>query len=328
MGMIAGGSLVPQPDFQRRLVWTDRHKQLFIQTVLDNMPFPEIFLCDGEVDLNSGVGNQLIVDGQQRVTTLYQYFTASVPLKLGSIKPYRALEDAEKKVFLEYSVVVRDLGALGEEEVREIFRRMNSTNYSLNAMEVNNARYDGALKKTAEQMSEWEVLDSHRVFNTVDIRRMTDVRWCLDVIITVISGYFSRSETHEEFLETYNDEFPQAGDVTEKLSHCFELLDQLKLEDKSRAWQKNDLFTLAVEIYHLDPRNCTDNEGLSDTLKTFFADVSLVAKGKDPLGFESARQYHTDVISGSNERARRIRRGEMINSIISGFFRDPDENKA
>ncbi|BFP54664.1 MULTISPECIES: DUF262 domain-containing protein [Streptomyces] len=320
MTMLTDETLIAQPDFQRRLVWTNRHKQLFIRTVLEGMPFPEIFICDGPYDLDTGAGKTYLVDGQQRVTTLYQYFTASEQFKLGDIPTYSSLEMEAKKAFLNYDVVVRDLGSLTTDEVREVFRRMNSTNYSLNAMEVNNARFDGALKKTAEAMSEWSIFETHRVFTTVDVRRMVDVRWCLDVIISAISGYFSRSDAHEDYLELYNDTFPEGEAVVSKLSECLNLLESLKLDEKSRAWQKNDLFTLVVEIYRLDPNKCVDKEGLAAALRSFFVDVSAVTAGRQPTTYRNAGQYHTDVISGSNERARRVRRGDVVSAIISPFF--------
>src|SRR4051794_25326705 len=142
MTALNSGSLIPRPYFQRRLVWTARHKQLFIKTVLEGYPFPEIFLCDGDIDLNTGEGKQLVVDGQQRITTLHQYFTASDDLRLGDVPAYLDLSDPEKQRFLDYDVVVRDLGRLSDEEILEVFNRMNSTNYGLNAMEVNNARFN------------------------------------------------------------------------------------------------------------------------------------------------------------------------------------------
>ncbi|MFI5754489.1 DUF262 domain-containing protein [Streptomyces sp. NPDC051569] len=328
MTMITEQTLIAQPEFQRRLVWTNRHKQLFIQTVIEGMPFPEIFICDGPYDLDTAAGSTYLVDGQQRVTTLYQYFTGSDQFKPGgTVTPYADLAIEQKRSFLNYDVVVRDLGPLASDEVKEVFRRMNSTNYSLNAMEVNNARFDGALKNAAERMSVWPVFDEHRVFNAADIRRMTDVRWCLDVIITVISGYFSRSDAHEDYLERYNDAFEEGKEVISNLADCFALLSELKVDDKSRAWQKNDLFTLIVEIYRLGADKCKDQDGLSEALRKFFSDVSNVAAGGAPSFYEDARQYHTDVISGSNERARRVRRGEVIHEVISSFFNVAKKNE-
>ncbi|MEU9254228.1 DUF262 domain-containing protein [Streptomyces sp. NPDC048270] len=318
---IGQGGLILQPDFQRRLVWTIKNKQEFIKTVLEGLPFPEIFLCDGHVDLTTGMGTQQVVDGQQRITTLYQYFTASAELPVGPLTPYEELEDKEKLDFLNYDVVVRDLGELSDERVRQVFYRMNSTNYSLNAMEVNNARFDGALKRAAQDVSEWSFFDDHRVFNAADIRRMNDIKWCLTLIITLISGYFSRDTEHEEYLEQYNSEFPEAEKVVGDISAAIELIEKLGVDSKSRIWQKNDLFTLLVEIVGLGPKECDDTSGLGVALASFYAEVDGISSGAPPEEYkESAEQYRVDVISGSNERARRIRRGEIIRAIAKPFF--------
>ncbi|MFG3017119.1 DUF262 domain-containing protein [Streptomyces sp. NPDC048254] len=318
---ISDGSLILRPEFQRRLVWTDKHKQEFVRTVIDGLPFPEIFLCDGDVDLTTGRGNQQVVDGQQRLTTLYQYFNASRDLKLGSLAPYESLDDSVKLSFLNYDVVVRDLGELTEQEVRNVFTRMNSTNYGLNAMEVNNARFDGALKRAAQKVSEWEFFDAHRVFNAVDIRRMNDIRWCLTLIITMISGYFSRDVEHETYLEQYNDEFPEWDEVKGRLELTSNLIESLSVDGSSRMWQKNDLFTLMVELSDLGSENCTDVAALGSKLATFYAEVDGISEGTSPREFgQSAEQYRVDVISGTNERARRIRRGGVIRDIAKPFF--------
>ncbi|MER5765831.1 DUF262 domain-containing protein [Streptomyces sp. NPDC002082] len=320
---IGEGSLILQPDFQRRLVWTIRNKQEFIRTVLEGLPFPEIFLCDGHVDLTTGAGTQQVVDGQQRITTLYQYFTASSELPVGTLTPYEQLKDEEKLDFLNYDVVVRDLGELTDEKVRQVFYRMNSTNYSLNAMEVNNARFDGALKRAAQDVSELPFFDDHRVFNAADIRRMNDIKWCLTLIITLISGYFSRDTEHEEYLEQYNSEFPDAEKVEGEISGAINLIEKLTVDSKSRIWQKNDLFTLLVEIVELGPKGCTDIIGLSMALASFYSEVDGISSGTPPKVYkERAEQYRVDVISGSNERARRIRRGEIIREIAKPFFAD------
>ena len=103
------GHLIPRPDFQRRLVWANKHKIAFIKTVLEDFPFPEIYVAAGEVDPETGEGFELLVDGQQRISTLHQYFSGSSELKLNSeIPPYAKLEKETKINFLEYDVVVRD----------------------------------------------------------------------------------------------------------------------------------------------------------------------------------------------------------------------------
>src|SRR5437867_2494157 len=107
------GKLEPRPEFQRRLVWTNKDKCAFLQTVLLGYPFPEIYLAAGDVNLETGEGSEMLVDGQQRITTLYQYFSGSESLRLGKeISAYASLPENEKRDFLEYDVVVRDLGKM------------------------------------------------------------------------------------------------------------------------------------------------------------------------------------------------------------------------
>ena len=67
---IRNGTLEPRPEFQRRLVWTTKDKNLFVRTVLEGLPFPEIYIAAGNVDSKTGEGTELLVDGQQRITTL------------------------------------------------------------------------------------------------------------------------------------------------------------------------------------------------------------------------------------------------------------------
>jgi len=122
---ISNGTLIPQPEFQRRLVWTNKDKLNFIQTVLEGYPFPEIYIAAGKVDRKTGEGVEVLVDGQQRITTLYQYFKGADDLKLSSdIPEYVNLNEDDQINFLEYKVVVRDLGNMPIPEIKEVFQRI------------------------------------------------------------------------------------------------------------------------------------------------------------------------------------------------------------
>ena len=158
-------------------------------------PFPEIYIAAGEVNTDTGEGTEMLVDGQQRVTTLQQYFQGSSDLKLsrGHTSPYSELGKKEQTNFLEYEVVVRDLGNISITQIKQIFQRINSTNYALNAMEIHNAIFDGEMKKFAEELAEDNFFDKHRVFRTHEIRRMNDTSFALSLIITVMSTYFHRT---------------------------------------------------------------------------------------------------------------------------------------
>src|SRR4051794_24611401 len=140
---ISSGKLVLRPDFQRKFVWTHEHQEAFLDTILRGLPFPEIYVCEGSVDVTRLITTKHVIDGQQRLTTIRRYIEGDHDRQLSTVRPYASLSDIEKEQYLSYQVVVRDIGRVGDETVREIFRRINLTKFKLEDVEIHNAVYDG-----------------------------------------------------------------------------------------------------------------------------------------------------------------------------------------
>lgn len=192
----------------------------------------------------------MIVDGQQRISTLYQYFTGSDEIKYPSdVLPYEKLTPQQQEDFLEYEVVIRDLGKQTIENIKTIFQRINSTNYSLNAVEIHNSRFDGALKMFAEELSENSFFEDHSVFTNNDIKRMRDLGFSLLTSITLLSSYFNLETEFETFLEKYNDEFPDSEKLKTEIEFILNQIESLDFDEKSRVYKKNDLFALIIELH-------------------------------------------------------------------------------
>jgi hypothetical protein len=278
--MVRAGSLIPRPEFQRRLVWTNSDKAKFIDTVLKGYPFPEIYLANGDLNIETGEGTQLLVDGQQRVTTLV------------------------------------DLGELSNAQLIEVFKRINSTAYGLTDIEINNALYNGALKIFADRYATNEFFEVHRVFRSEDLKRMGDLKYVLQLVASMLSGYFNRDDALEDLLSTYNDEFPLSQNVGERLDRSFAFIEECAFDSKSRAWKRSDLFTLIIEI----DRAFVEGVDLQpsvvlESLNSFFKDV-------DQFGLDSTNiavaTYYKAAVQASNDRINRERRGQIIRAILRG----------
>jgi uncharacterized protein with ParB-like and HNH nuclease domain len=317
---IKANVLIPRPEFQRRLVWTNEDKLKFLKTVLEGYPFPEIYIAAGTVNPDTGEGTEMLVDGQQRMTTLYQYFIGSEEIKLkDQFQLYNDLSKDEKISFLEYEVVIRDLGHKTIEEIKEIFKRINSTKYSLNAMEIHNARFDGAFKHFAEEISQNNFFETNRIFTVTDVRRMLDVVFCLNVIVTILSTYFNRDDEIESFLLKYNDEFEYADDLRSELVDTFSKIEKLGMSDKSRGWKKSDLFTLIVELHRAIYKDKMDLDlkKIGEQLENFYSLVDA----RSYLENISANDYRKATTAGTNDRGSRIERGKTVADIIRGKTR-------
>ncbi len=316
------GKLVPRPEFQRRLVWTSEDKIRFIDTILRGYPFPEIYLANGTVDVDTGEGQQLLVDGQQRVTTLAAYFQGDASTFGMTLPSYASLEKEAKEGFLNYDVAVRDLGSVTAEEIIEVFKRINATKYSLNEVEVNNAVYAGELMRLASTFSENEFFEKHRIFRPSDIKRMGDVRFMLQIIITMIGGYFNRDDLFEQFLADYNDHFEGRDSVTERLKSCFDYIDECGFSPRSRIWKRSDIFTALVQIdIALREKSAPDPLDALQRIERFYQEVD----GEEGIEISRAADIYAKAsIQASNDRINRIRRGVIFEAVLKG----EDANRA
>ena len=314
---ISKETLVPQPDFQRRLVWSNKDKVAFVRTVLEGYPFPEIYIAAGKVDSETGEGTELLVDGQQRLTTLFQYFYGSADLRLpADMKPYKKLSEDEKLRFLQYDVVIRDIGKKPIEEVKEIFQRINSTSYGLNAMEIHNARYAGEFKDFGEKISQHSFFDTYRLFAASDIRRMNDLRYCLGLAITILDTYFNRDAELEIYLSKYNEEFEAAESLKREIDAVLDLISRLNLPLESRAFKKADFFTLFVELHRAIIKKAmkVDVDVTRKNILKFYDKVDNTRHlGKDD---SDENKYYSAALQASNDRGNRIARGGIIEKLI------------
>ncbi|BFN29374.1 hypothetical protein PSCT_01281 [Pseudomonas sp. SCT] len=315
---IGNGSLLPQPEFQRRLVWINKDKVEFIRTVIEGYPFPEIYIAAGDVDTKTGEGAEMLVDGQQRITTLYQYFKGAADLRLPANFPaYNDLSQEEQVKFLEYKVVVRDLGNMSIEQIKQVFQRINSTSYGLNAMEIHNARYGGEFKKFSEYIAQHEFFDEHRIFTSTDVKRMNDTMYCASLVATVMSTYFNRDSEVETYLEMFNESLPRKDEIFSNFEVVFSFVERLNFPPKSRIYKKTDFFTLFVELYKLliECKVVLPIPQVRQELDNFFSVVDLVGAGVSTSDVDAER-YYKAALQASNDRGNRIVRGEVVNKLL------------
>ena len=72
---IEKGVLTLSPDFQRNMVWDIQRKSLLIESLMLKIPIPAFYFQE---DIN---GDKLVIDGLQRLSTIYSYMEDSFRLK-------------------------------------------------------------------------------------------------------------------------------------------------------------------------------------------------------------------------------------------------------
>lgn len=317
---IKSGSLELKPFFQRRLVWNNKHKEAFIDTILKGLPFPEIYTADGDLNLETHQEKTLVVDGQQRLRTIYEYITNSDELKLRDTPPFNELSDKHKTDFFDYIVTVRDLGRIDDETLKKIFKRINSVNYALNAMEVHNALYEGEYISTAKKILSNSSFKKVGILSETEYSRMRDVEFILLIMTTVEEGgYFSGGKELETYIKKFDDNYPFKEEMIKHITKGIELFLGLNMEPDSIWFRKTSFLNLIVEIiffkkeYHTFPSKKNFKAVLSELEKKIIEN-----RNEDIEQNEFAKYYHY-TFSGTAGRKARSTRGVLIRKYLENL---------
>jgi len=208
-----------RPEFQRNRVWTDKNKSRFIESLLFGYPITQVLLYK-----NPEKESYLIVDGYQRITTIYDFMKNN--LKLSGIT-----DEYNGKIFDNLSEDVREkfsniqIQALIIRQIKKnpytlysIFERINTGGQNLNNMEVRRAVNYGPFMKALEELNadeNWrKILGIDGINN-----RFLDV----ELLLRLVAFYYSWDSENSEmrnyksmkgFLNKYAEDNSQ-GNIDE-----------------------------------------------------------------------------------------------------------------
>jgi len=303
---IERGELTLQPDFQRKFVWTHEHQEQFIETILKGFPFPEVYICDGETNVAKMLTVKNVIDGQQRLTTIKNYIDGEFKEPLSLVPSYESLSDAQKKSFLGYQIVMRDLGEIDEGMTREIFRRINLTKFKLDNIEIQNAIYDGEFIQSAKFILDNIDLTKFGVFRESEFSRMADLHFMLLVMATIENqGYFAQDKMVEKLVALNNDKYPAKDHLISLLIKAFAIISDLNIPSDSMWFRKSNFFTLVCEVAkNIDnipsdfiDRLCSLEEKVMDAKKNLESPYS---------------RYYSSMYQATHSRSARVIRSEFL----------------
>lgn len=146
------------PDFQRRLVWNPKQKSELIESILMGIPLPLIYVKEDER------GVYIIVDGKQRLSTLFSFMNNEFALtKLSILKDknnccFEDLTPLEQNKIEDCSLTLHVIKAPTSDRVTfDLFDRVNRGGTRLNNQEMRNALYQGNATMLINRLAEKKV---------------------------------------------------------------------------------------------------------------------------------------------------------------------------
>lgn len=136
-----------EPPFQRSFIWGPQRQSRLIESLLLRIPIPVFYVAADENE------NWLVVDGVQRISTIFNYVTDEFPLsQLEYLNKFDRKKHSElprpmQRRIGESELVVNVIDQGTPEDVMfNIFRRINTGGMTLNGQEIRNALHPGPVR--------------------------------------------------------------------------------------------------------------------------------------------------------------------------------------
>ena len=217
-------------------------------------------------DLKSKKTVKEIVDGQQRSMAIRDFYndeyklSTTVETEDFRGKSYSELDEDYQQAFIDYQVSVDLFLSATEENVREVFRRMNSFTVPLNGEEQRHASYQGKFKWFIHRMGRRfdQTLLRAGVFSEKQLVRMADTKLLAEICDAMINGVVTTNKRKLDALYRGRDvKFPEEATFQEQLTEALTtILSWDALHDTAimKPYEMYALILAAIHMRHRLPR--------------------------------------------------------------------------
>jgi hypothetical protein len=253
--------IVVNRDYQRSdKVWPAAARSFLIESILLGYPIPKLYLYQ-VTDLKSRKTIKHIVDGQQRSYTILDFYQNKFALSRTS-----GLDDAKGKIFdqlsteyqqkfVDYPVSVDLFVAASPEEIREVFRRINSYTVPLNPEEKRHSQFQGEFKWFIYKLSKAydQTFVSLGVFKDKQLVRMADAKLLSEITYAFLNGITTTTApTLDKMYREYDDDFPDAKSIQGRISQAISIILEWPEIHNSPLMKPHMFYGLVLATSHLN----------------------------------------------------------------------------
>lgn len=250
------GRLELRPDFQRREVWSAPARIMLMDTILRNIPMPKIFLANS---IREGNTYRVVIDGQQRLSAILAFmrdeFSLEHPFTSDEKgKRFTELPQEVQNRFLSYQIDFNEAINPSDDEVREVYARVNKYTTPLTKQELRRADFPGDFLTVSEELAIHDYFDRVGLFSAATRRRYADVEYVSELLAAMIDGVQDKKKTLDDFyikFANWNEDGKNIiVDRFSKTLHEIYLMfkdSQLAISE-TRFRQKADFYTLFLVV--------------------------------------------------------------------------------
>ena len=249
------------PKFQRRNVWSEKARSYLIDTIVRGKPIPKIYMRQ-DTNPQSRKTTREVVDGQQRLHTVLLFLKDGLKLRRthnlthgGSF--FSGLDEDVQRDILKYEFVVDLLQDMPDNEVYDVFARINTYSEKLKDQEKRNAKYFGEFKSSVYSLSTEFVtfLETSKVFSPKKIIRMAEAEFISELLLAIEEGVRERKkEILDSAYERYDDKFPNRERHEKRFRETMDAIKGIigaQLPTLVKLHAERFFYALFLAVYHL-----------------------------------------------------------------------------
>ena len=254
------GELLLAPKFQRRDVWSDKARSYLIDTIVRGKPIPKIYMRQ-DINPKTRRTTREIVDGQQRLRTVLTFIKDGFKISKAHHedfggKYFSGLDKETQRDILKYEFVVDLLQDMRDNEVYDVFARINTYSEKLKAQEQRNAKWFGEFKSSVYLLAKEFVpfLETNKVFTSKQILRMAEAEFISELLLAIQEGIRERlKKVIDNCYAKYDDDFSSRKVHEKRFRESMDIIGGVLGDDlpqlEFRATRL--LYPLFCAVYHM-----------------------------------------------------------------------------
>lgn len=336
------------PGFQRNSVWTVTQKRKLIDSLLQNMPIPTMFLWQRKE------GNKIVydvIDGKQRTEAILDFCKTRLPFdvkidpngdpdwKYAQVakwtwKEIKSNAPKKAKLFLNYKIpVVLVSGTLVD--IEQLFVRINSTGSKLTKTEMLHAKWHqtsklmNASSKLAKKYNNY--FTDLGILSPGQISRMKAIELIAELILSLEGGkVLNKKDALDSVMRHDQITDKVISRMSAEVEQVFRFIKKHFPDIATTRFKKvPDFYTLVFALWHLNSTGYVTNDTKTsaiafEILKIISHDIAASREayesGANVRMSSPARRYHETVISGSDSGIHRNTRVDIIESLLKPIF--------
>lgn len=329
--------LIVDQSYQRRSIWLERDKIRLIETILLGLIIPEVYFWDAETDPDSGKTITHIVDGQQRICAVVDFInnefklskehliTDQIKEKYGD-KKFADLSNDDKIIIWTFNFSIVRIKDKSKDEIRNIFYRLNLTDYSLNDQEKRHSNTWGRFADLSKEISELSFWNDYNLFNYGDVKRMKDEEFCASLLLLARKGIVNQvnqAPLNEAYAD-YASDYPEYENDKQRILKWIETFKILYSPDhRSFIRKRTQLYTVFCLLDYFTQQNISLNSDIekryNDFIRQYIEFENSSSKEENAVPEDDViRRYKLASSEGVNKIKNRKLRFEILRNYVMG----------